>query len=365
MAAGKSRPLFSSIFVLMTKCQKTASAIILLGLVFLLACRFSQAVADFYALDLYPGISAALSFVASATAFSLTEITALLLILAVLLILGLALAKRMKWKRALWDTVLILAGAMVWLYLGWGSNYFRSSLYQRRDIEPAIFRKEVLKEFLSWYSLQLEGNLPESTSVNLSKGDVEEEIRQYYMENASWGKLCQPRAYQHPKRLLLENLYAGVGVLGFIGPFFTEHHVSGKLLDMEYPYTLAHEYAHVLGVSEEAEANYWAFRACMSSSSSQMRYSALQGILSQVISSAQSMLDEKEYSSWIETVPPRALEDLKKRQEHWRGLYWPVIGKIQEDVYDLFLRGNRVSGGTANYGRVVGMILTFDRYGLP
>ena len=361
MAAGFSGRLFSSIFAFMTKRQKTAAFLTASALCFILACRLSKPLADFYALHLYPAISSALSRLASFTAYSLTEVTILSLILWILVLWGLVLSRRMRAGRALWGTVLILTGAMAWLYMGWGINYFRSDLYSRRHVQASSFSKEALMDYLEWYSQALNDNLSKPKTASTGKAALEEELRRFYLKEGPISGLCVPQNWQHPKRLLLEDLYAGVGVLGYVGPFFAEHQVSGKLLDMEYPFTLAHEYAHVLGVSEEAEANYWGFVSCMASQDPGVRYSALQGILTQTLSTARAALDDQAYRKWMKTLPPRAIEDLKARQQHWRGLYWPLLGSIQEKAYDLFLKGNQVKGGMANYNRAISMILTFEK----
>ena len=57
------------------------------------------------------------------------------------------------------------------------------------------------------------------------------------------------------KEMLVPSLMSGVSVMGYIGPFFVEYNLNPQLLPVQYPATYAHEMAHVLGVSNEAEAN--------------------------------------------------------------------------------------------------------------
>ena len=54
--------------------------------------------------------------------------------------------------------------------------------------------------------------------------------------------------------------------------FFAEAQVNEDVLPEQYPFTMAHEFAHLLGVGSEAEANYFAFLVCMQSDSDAMRY---------------------------------------------------------------------------------------------
>ena len=51
------------------------------------------------------------------------------------------------------------------------------------------------------------------------------------------------------------------GVTGSMGPFFCEFTLNGDLLPINYPATYTHELAHLLGISSEAEANFYAYQA--------------------------------------------------------------------------------------------------------
>ena len=71
-------------------------------------------------------------------------------------------------------------------------------------------------------------------------------------------------------------------------------------------------------------------------------------------------LPEEEYRLWLETLPPESLRRMREESEYWNSLYSPLVGGVQEWIYDLYLKGNRVPGGTANYSEVVGMIISLD-----
>ena len=88
---------------------------------------------------------------------------------------------------------------------------------------------------------------------------------------------------------------SGVGVMGYIGPFFVEYNLNPQLLPVQYPATYAHEMAHVLGVSNEAEANYYGYRICISSSVREIRFSGYFSLLGYVLSNAYSVLDEEAF----------------------------------------------------------------------
>lgn len=69
------------------------------------------------------------------------------------------------------------------------------------------------------------------------------------------------------------------GRIGCHGTVFAEAQVNEDVLPEQYPFTMAHEFAHLLGVGSEAEADYFAFLVCMQSDSDAMRYSGYFSLL--------------------------------------------------------------------------------------
>ena len=162
------------------------------------------------------------------------------------------------------------------------------------------------------------------------------------------------------KKPLLNPLYSAVGVLGFMGPFLCESQLNLDLLEAEYPFTLAHELAHLAGVTSEAEANYWAYVYCRQSDNPAVRYSGHLGLLPYVATSAGSLLPEDAYSAWTETLSDKAKADYAANRAHWDAKRVGVIDEVQRWMMDRFLRTNGVSEGAKDYYGVIGMLMTMD-----
>lgn len=314
---------------------------------------------DFYASRIYPGLSAALSWLAAPFPFSLTETVAAVFLAGTLWLLVRLIARPGRGK-----TVLRLAGwvagAVIWFYAGWGLNYFRSSLYARTGMPAMPFEEAEFQEFLDVFAEALNENRCET--VQIDPMQLEDEIRTAYAALAPEYGLCRPRAWQHPKRPLFNRLYSAVGVLGFIGPAFDEMHVNRDTPPLEYPFVFAHEYAHVLGVSSEAEANFWAFQVCRASDHPSVRYSAWLMLLTYSASNIRSLLEEDAFQAWRARLRPEVAEDLAAVHDHWQALRRPWLSKVQHRFYDLFLRSNRIPEGTKNYAQVLRMVLTFSDF---
>ncbi|MCR5841367.1 MAG: DUF3810 domain-containing protein [Bacteroidales bacterium] len=323
-------------------------AVLLTGV---LLCRTRPAWADAYALHFYPVWSGIASRVSSWIPISLEEIIVLAAIAGAVFCL---FRLRRRWTAL----VSLLLWIVVWFYAGWGLNYFRSNIYQRAGRQPEVFEPQRFRLFLDQYAQALnEGYVPVD---ELDREQVEQEIKQFYASlPARWG-LAQPKAWQRPKRLLLNFIYNAVGVSGYVGPFLAEIQINEDATLRQYPYLFAHELSHLLGVSNEAEANYWAWQACSASADPKIRYAAHQSLLPYVLGNARSALPEEEYKQWVSTLRPEVKEVYEAERAHWAERYSPLVGRIHGWFYDLFLKSNSIRSGTANYYEVIQILLTLE-----
>lgn len=308
--------------------------ILALLLVVVLLPRVVDGIGEWYAVCIYPAVSAVLSGIASVVPFSLTE-TGVILTALWMLVLPFYAMKRKGWKYVLSREVEILVWVYVWFYIGWGMNYFRDSFHIRMDIPPVRYDEVKFKAFIAGYADSL--NAAYIKETNLSKREVEEKIKEIYMDVPDdWG-LARPRSFQHPKRSLVNGLYSKVGVLGYMGPFFAESHVNHDLLPMQYPFTYAHELSHLLGISSEAEANFWAYEVCIHSDNPYIKYSGYFGLFPHVVNNAYALLPREDFEVWLKTVRPEIVAGQQRQSEYWDRLYSPAIGALQNSIYDFYL----------------------------
>ncbi len=110
-----------------------------------------------------------------------------------------------------------------------------------------------------------------------------------------------------------------VGVTGSMGPFFCEFTLNGDLLPPQYPATYAHELAHFLGITSEAEANFYAYQVCTRSQVKEIRFSGYLSVLSHVLGNARRLMSEEEYAELFNRIRPEIIE-LAKRTSNtgWR-----------------------------------------------
>lgn len=342
-------------------------AVFLAGALFF---RHVPGTGEFYSRHLYPAISAVLSAIASVFPFSLDEWT---VVLAAVCLVAWPVAGRRKgksWKRVLFREAELLVLVYVWFYWGWGMNYYRDSFYERAGVHPAAYDSTEFRNFLYSYSGRLDAGFREAMqddSVLLMErvsrpgreyAGTRGEIKEIFGKVPEKYGLVRPYSFQKPKYTCFNFLYSGVGVLGYMGPFFAESHLNRDLLRLQYPFTYAHELSHLLGISSEAEANFWAYQVCVHSSSAVVRYSGYFGILPYVISNARALLGRDDYEAWLSTVDPSVIAQLQAEQSYWRSLYSPAIGRMQDTVYSMYLKGNRIPSAQRNYAEVVSLLLS-------
>jgi Protein of unknown function (DUF3810) len=163
-----------------------------------------------------------------------------------------------------------------------------------------------------------------------------------------------------PKRTILDWYFRSAGVEGMTDPFFLETLVAGNVLPFERAFVVAHEWSHLAGIADEGEANFLAWRSCVSGSTADA-YSGwlfLFGELARVVPKQ----DREALSAGLGAGPRadlRAIRDRYARDVNRR------VSDAGWRLYDSYLKANRVEAGTASYDEVVRLVLGVRVDGRP
>lgn len=331
---------------------------LLLMVAYIIVCRYNPSWAEGYARNVYPWMSSTLSAFSSLLPFSLDECFVVLVILWLLVYPFIKRKKHVSWKMIACREVEMLVWLYVWFYMAWGLNYFRYNIYTRLQVKPAVYDEHQFLSFLNTYTDGL--NASYVIQKEVSEDILEREVKSYYQNISASNGLVSPKSYQSPKFFTMAPLYSRVGVLGSMGPFFAEARLNAELLPVQIPFTYAHEFSHLLGVSNEAEANYWAFKVCTESSNPQMRFSGYFGLFPYVLINAHSLLDEGQYENWLKSIRPEIVDEYNVKLAYWQERYSPLVGDVQDYLYNLFLKGNQIPSGKKNYAEVIGILLSLQ-----
>ena len=337
---------------------------ILLGVLLLLVWMTQSipALGNLYSQTVYPVISRVLSFFSNLFPFAIGDLFIFLSIAGVIVYPFYArLRKKLPWKKILLRDGEYLLWIYVWFYLAWGLNYSQKNFYQRTEIPYTAYTPEIFQEFVDDYITQLNRSY---TPVNSINQDLirEETVRIYHQLSDSLGVHRPPHEHPRVKTMLFTPFISMVGVTGSMGPFFCEFTLNGDLLPSQYPATYAHELAHLLGITSEAEANFYAYQVCTRSQVKEIRFSGYFSILPHVLGNARRLMNEEEYAQLLQRIRPEIIGLAQTNSEYWMKKYNPVIGSIQDRIYDLYLKGNKIESGRKNYSEVVGLLISYEEW---
>lgn len=317
---------------------------------------------DAYAQSVYPVISYCLSSFSRLVPFAVGDLFIFLSIIGIIVYpIYARCCRKSKWKRILWNDVEYLLWIYVWFYLAWGLNYSQKDFYGRTGIPYTAYTPENFQKFVNSYVDSLNASYVEVTSIN-EPLVCRESVRGYDRISHSLGVHRLPHQRPRVKTMLFTPLISMVGVTGSMGPFFCEFTLNGDLLPPQYPATYAHELAHLLGITSEAEANFYAYQVCTRSEVKGIRFSGYLSVLSHVLGNARRLMNEEEYTLLFKRIRPEVIELARTNQEYWMAKYSPLIGDIQDWIYDLYLKGNKIQSGRKNYSEVIGLLISYEEY---
>ena len=322
--------------------------------------QFVHGWGEFYARHLYPLIAGPLSWLTAKVPFCLSDCFYLLAItvLTGYFITGFFIRK----KKKLHTLGVLLESALwlhVWFYLAWGLNYWQRDFYQRTGIPRAEFSEKAFQAFVDDYVERLNNSYIAFDSISCT--EVRDKVVHSY--NQIYNNLGIHRPFnQDPqvKTMLITPLASMVGVTGSMGPFFSEFTLNGDVLPQDYPHTYAHELSHLMGITTEAEANFYAYQACINATDKRIRFSGYLSIYTHVVNNVHALLGEAAYARFIKRVRPEIKQLVLAHSQYWQSKYNPTIGHIQDRLYDLYLRSHHVSEGRKNYSQVIGLLISYQ-----
>jgi hypothetical protein len=164
-----------------------------------------------------------------------------------------------------------------------------------------------------------------------------------------------------PKRSLLGHYFRWAAIDGMTDPFFLEVIVNPDVLPVERPFVVAHEWAHLAGYADESEANFLAWLVC-AHGDARARYSGWLALYAHL----NNALPRDDRRALAELVGPGPRQDLMAINARLLRSA-PVVRRAARDVYDSYLKANRVERGIASYDAVVRLVLgaRFDEGWVP
>lgn len=245
------------------------------------------------------------------------------------------------------------AAAVVYLafVVTWGLNYRRPPLASRLSFSRARVTEPAARELASRVAAR---------ANQLRAGGA--------VEGPSWGAVTpllsasfdrvqrqlapvSPAVPGVPKRTVLTLWFERTGVDGMTDPFFLETLVNATVLPFERPFVSAHEWAHLAGYADEAEANFVGWLVCLQGPPA-AEYSGHLALLWQVL----AVLPREERAATVKALSPGVRADLKAIAERVSKAT-PLLREASWQVYDRYLKANRIEKGVRGYDAALELVL--------
>ena len=265
--------------------------------------------------------------------------------------------------RALGYLALGAAGVYVWFLLFWGLNYRRIPMTERLAMDAAGPAPPAVLRLGRDAANQLNALHAEAHAIGWHDQPVDDAaLRRGFDEIQRALSDAPPAVPGRLKPTLFGPYFRWTSVDGMVNPFGLEVLANPDLLPFERPFVAAHEWAHLAGYADESEASFVGWLACLRGGPS-ARYSAWLLMYWQV--SAELTQPERVPLSAALAPGPRA--DLEAIVARLRRGEWPLLRNAGWQVYDQYLKANRVEEGVRSYGLVVSLVLsaTFDDGWIP
>lgn len=249
----------------------------------------------------------------------------------------------------------VTIGAVAYLafLLSWGLNYRREPLrrsvdYKTARVTPAAL-EQLVREAVSQVNSLHAGAHAEGWP---GPGDVDPALARSFQQTLA--RLHRPSDVRpaRPKYSLLDLYFRRAGVSGMTDPYFLETMIASDTLPFERAQTVAHEWAHLAGITDEGEANFVGWLTTVNGSSP-TRYS---GWLFLYVEAVGGLPRDKarEIAAQLGNGPRADLRAMRERHDREVN---PRVAGAGWQVYDGYLKANRVDAGTASYAEVVQLVL--------
>jgi hypothetical protein len=326
-------------------------AAVAVGLVPLSARR----VESWYSTGFYAHLQRSLTPVSNAVSFAFLDLVFVMLVIGV--VVWMTRAVRRAWQTRRFSPLahtaahLLAAAAAVYILflVAWGFNYRRVHMPERLVLDRAAPTSGQVIQ-LGLMAVGQMNSLYEA--AHPKKAPVIPEWKEPALRSAfaevqhalSDGPPAEPGRL---KRSLLGPYFRWTGVDGMVNPFG-----NPDLLPFERPFVAAHEWGHLAGYADEAEANFIGWLTCIRASAAD-QYSGWFYLYWQISGEVNGQ-DRARLNAVLADGPRRDVNAVIARL---RGGEIPALQRASWQVYDKYLKANRVEAGVRSYGEVVTLLL--------
>ena len=312
-----------------------------------------------YALGLYPSIQAFLTPLSNLIPFAVLDILLLATLVFVVfcVVRAVRAIRRTRSPRPLAGlvlTLLVTASALYLVFLGlWGFNYRRVPVSQHLELSGAGPTTADVISLGSRAVAQLNRLHGDAHRIGWNEREWQDEaLRGAFHGTQRLFSDSRPTSVGRIKSTLLGTYFRWSSVDGMVNPFGLEVLANPDLMPWERPFVAAHEWSHLAGYANEAEANFIGWLTCVRGNVPS-QYSGWLFLYWQIA----GQLDASERARLAEMLGDGPRADLQAIAERLRRGQFPLLRNVSWRVYDQYLKANRVDEGVRSYDEVLTLIL--------
>jgi len=266
---------------------------------------------------------------------------------------------RKQWQtalRRLWNGFGLLLGLYLFFHVAWALNYYRVPLKDQlglstdtvlledhlRVLERHIEKANSLREQIDW--------------TDYSRQQAIEQVEKLMRSESYSGMLSQTQI--RVKAPILGSWVSYFGVAGYFNPFTGEAHVNMDMPLTSFPFTLAHEIAHQMGLGLEDECNFMAFIRLQHHRDPWFVYSAYFQSANYLLRSLY-LIDVDLFEEYRDKLSAKVQRDMRTEQMYWQQ-YTGWINDGASIFYNQYLEHNNQLEGMARYGMVSRLIIDWE-----
>ena len=312
-------------------------------------------VEQLYSAALYPGLQRVVTAFSNLLPFALFDALLMSLVGAWAWLLVREVARRRGgWARIAARAVLRTVTAAAALYLAflaaWGLNYRRVPLADKLEFDATSVSTAAARALAT--KAVAEVNRLHGSADRGAGADVDPSLAGAFSRTQAELGVGLTARPARPKRSILDMYFKRAAVDGMTDPYFLETLVVSDLLPFERSFVVAHEWSHLAGFADEGEANFVGWLTCLRGSPA-AQYSAWLFLYREAIGAVR--IDDRRAVAGELAAGPR--DDLRAIAQRIQNHVSPMLSAVGWQVYDRYLKANRVEAGTASYADVVRLIL--------
>ncbi len=307
-----------------------------------------------YSTAVYPALQRRLTSLSNRLPFAGLDllIAAALAAWLIALVLDLRRGRGALLRAAIRTLVWAAAGYLLFL-AAWGLNYRREPLVAKLDFDPSRVSAPAAVAAAEEAAAGLNGLHDRAHAIGWTPRErIDSALASGFSAVLRDLGARSPAILGRPKTTFLDWYLRRAGVDGMTDPFLLETLIQRDLLPFERPFVVAHEWGHLAGFADEADASFAGWLACLRGSPAD-QYSGWLFLYRELDAGLESR-DRRRVAARLAAGPRTDLAAVARR---YRRDVSPRVSAAGWQLYDRYLKANRVEAGAASYDQVIRLVL--------